>query len=136
MANKERDDLLAEVLSRMGDPAFRNLLCAVAPDGSHPLIPAFKSDTLHGVLSDVQASGGAGNVVVPLANGFMIIAMSTSSRSVGETATHPPLDVNCTIGVLLARLVQDGREDGEARTYCLVGTGAEAARADLAGIAA
>jgi hypothetical protein len=112
------------------------LLTAVTPDGEHPIIPALRSDLLGRVLSDVQAAGGAGNVVVPVANGYIVIALTTAPRSVGETTTHPPLRADCTIGLLVARLIQDGCEDGKTHTYCLVSSGRKAARADLVGIAA
>jgi hypothetical protein len=135
VAEDERDQVSSSILKRLTDPAFRKLLTATTPSGEHPVIPALRSDLLGRVLSDVQASGGAGNVVVPIANGYMVIALTTPPRTVGETTTHRPIKADCTIGLLIARLIDDGCEDGEMLTYCLVGSGPKAARADLVGLA-
>jgi len=133
----DRMAISADIAKRLNDPSFRAILSSTAPDGSTPIIPALRSDILRDVLVDVNAAGGAGNVVVPIANGYMVIALKAVAAVHSRAKQPPALDPRQTVGVLMARLIEDGGV-GATLTYRIKGLGPNArpARADLLGIAA
>jgi hypothetical protein len=139
MADMNHEAVVSGVMERLGDPAFRKLLTAVAPNGDRPIIPALNSDLFKDVLQAVDVHGGVGNVCVPVKNGYFVLSVTTNAAGEpGASGTafgaHPHLTAACTMGVLLARLVQDGNE-GERFTYLVSDDSPETAQAELIGVA-
>jgi len=104
----ERGGLTALIARKMIEPEFTDLLKR-APDGSIPVVPALRSDRIADALAEVEASGGVANLVVPVSNALMIVSLS---RVPGDCdhGSHGPavLSADETVGVLLARLIEDG----------------------------
>jgi len=132
MADVDRDAVVAAILGRLQESSFRKLL-AVAPDGTRPILPALLSDTFASVLKEAHVAGGIANLVVPVSNGYFVVQLRTSPAAAHEIASKPALRADCTVGVLLARLIQDGPEN----SYVVLSPcDGETARANLAGVAA
>lgn len=89
------------------DPSFRKELRATAPDGSRPVVVALRGDSVSSVLTEVEARGGAGNVIVPWLNGIVAISMSRLPDDAEEGGAHA-ITPRCTVGVFLERVFQDG----------------------------
>jgi hypothetical protein len=108
-----RQHLTKVVYRNLADRGFRDLLTATAPEGSRPLIVALAGDSMHEVMGKLHAAGNAGNVVVPKANGFLVIAMTAdgADQPVQREDEKPAeLTSGCTMGVFAARLLGDGGE--------------------------
>lgn len=129
----DRDAVVASILDHLLDPGFRRQLTA-GSDKSYSIVPALLSDRFSSVLDDVQAVGGSGNLIVPVANGYAIIGLVVSRVTEATVASSPALNTECTIGVLLARLIQDS-EEGDGSYVVYLKTDGETARAELAGLA-
>ena len=116
MERVDRDALTSEVLGRLADPSFARLLRATTADGARPIVVARREDAFADVLSEVDAAGGAGNLVVPLSQGYIIVTIAIGAASPKDRKGHQPehLTAQCTVGVLLARLLEDGDQE---RTY-------------------
>jgi len=130
----DRSALTADVAKKLVEPGFAKLLSAVAPDGTTPVIPALRSDVLEDILKDVQAAGGAGNIVVPVMNGYLVIALKFVNSRKAADHDAATLAAKMTIGVLIARIMEDGGK-GATLTYRIAIEGRKEARADLAGLA-
>ncbi len=131
--DETRTKLAADIARRFADPEFHALL-SVAPDGTSAVIPALRSDVVSDVLSEVAKAGGTANAVVPVANGYLIIAIKLGGRS-HKAKSSGALEPTCTMGVLIARMFEDGATEGHLLHYS-IGDGSERrARADLVGLA-
>ena len=134
----DRDAITAYALRRLPDPTFRERLRAVAADGSRPIITALASDPLPSIWDQVHALGDAANVlfpVGPIGNGFIILTMTLETVSDPDVAYQAPLKDDCTFGLFMARIMQDGAL-GTDVGYRLASHGTiEQARADLVGVA-
>jgi hypothetical protein len=117
------------VYENLADRSFRDLLTATAPDGSRPVIVALPADPLRDLLHKLEAVGRAGNVVLPKANGFVVIAISNDDPDDSdEPATLTP---DCTVGVFFARVWSDGGEGSYRFIVKGPGTHREGGRAEL-----
>lgn len=81
MANVNRSTLTRYVYQRLAEPDFRQRLTATSPDGSHPIIVALRGDPMAGLLQKLHKAGGAGNVVVPVLNGFVVLAIQSQPQT-------------------------------------------------------
>lgn len=130
MAELTREQLAAEVAKLMINPDFARHLTASAPDGSHPIIPAFPSDKVSDVVREIQeAMGGEANIVVHFLNTFTVVPI----KMVRTGSTERPiasLPSDTTIGLLVARIAEDARQ-GVTLTYRI--DTARSHRADRAG---
>jgi hypothetical protein len=141
MRDVNRDSIVEHALGRLVDQSFREKLTAVLPDGSRPIVPALLSDPLIDVLRQVHSGGGAGNVLVPVApngKGYCVIAMRVRSVADSESAGRDVLSSEITMGVLIARALQDGSDNGEMSYFVPGGCdddGAEVAETEFVGCA-
>lgn len=128
MADDLRQRVTKLVYKNLADRAFRELLTATAPDGFRPVVVALPTDPVRNLLHKLEAAGHAANVVMPKANGFVVIAISDDVADGEQAARIRP---ECTVGVFLARVLSDGRE-GSYR-FVVEGPGAhrERGRAEL-----
>lgn len=131
----DRTQIAADIARRLADPSFRDILSAT-PDGDCAVIPALRSDVVGDVLKKVADLGGTANAVVPVANGYLIIAIKVGGRASRAKTPSGSLDPSCTIGVLLARIFEDGAKKGHPLHYTIEGGAEHRARADLVGLAA
>jgi hypothetical protein len=141
MVDERRQAVAKDALSRLAERSFRQKLTAVAPDGSRPVIPALLEDRFYEVVEQVHRSGGVGNVVVPFAAGLIILALHTSHVSNDESIDYPMLSPEVTVGVVIARFLQDapaGESLGYLMPYACAqcdDDGAELASTELVGMA-
>ena len=105
MRDVDRNAITKLVSRKLADPSFRERLTAKAPDGSHPITVALREDPMGDLIAKLVAVGDASNVVVPLLNGFVVIAMTTNAvgEGVAGGADLPLLTTDCTVGVFLQR---------------------------------
>ena len=75
----DRDALAKFVYDRLLDSSFRSRLTVRAADGTRPIVCVLASDPVLRLLHELQAAGGAANVVVGLRNGAMSFADITCS---------------------------------------------------------
>ncbi len=133
MDDVDRSDVTEFVYRRLADPCFRERLTATASDGTRPIVVALRDDPMSRLIADLDQLGGSGNVVMPMLNGFVVIAMRADDDDcAGEVHTLTP---DCTVGVFCARLQADGdhavyrfaiegpdrRESGRAEVVALGG---------------
>jgi len=112
------------VYQRLADPGFRRLLHATAPDGTRPIIVVMPDDPILGLLHQVRAAGGSGNVVFPALNGVVVLTMEAASDATSTDiegaegdVTPSPLRSDSTVGVFLERLRLDVAFSGPAVSY-------------------
>ena len=129
-----RQHLTETVYRNLADRSFRELLTATVPDGSRPVIVALPTDSVQMLLGKLEAAGGAGNVVVPKANGFVVVAMGKDHDPHAGDGDVAALTHECTVGVFIARVLSDGGEG----TYRFVvqgpGTQKGSGRAELVAV--
>src|ERR1700728_3032089 len=79
----------------------------MAPDGTKPVFAALLNDRAIDVIREVHDHGGTGNVIIPLGNsGFFVVALSVSHDA--ALWGYPTLSPSITMGVLIARAIEDG----------------------------
>lgn len=108
MVDVRREDIIAYALKRLADASFRRQLTAVAEDGTRPIIPALLSDKLSDVVLEVHRHAGAGNVVIPLKQGYFLCALHVTPTPGEQASAFPMISPDVTMGVMIARLFQDG----------------------------
>lgn len=106
MRDSERQELSRFVYQHLRERDFRDRLVASAPDGTKPIITVLPSDRTHDLLKNLAALGGAANVVLGVANGVLIFVMEQTGEA-AQDDVHV-LTADCTVGVLLARVMVDG----------------------------
>ncbi len=110
MDDVERAAITRLVYRRLTDPGFRDRLTAKASDGTRPIVVVLPGDSLERLLADVERLGGAANVVLPVLNGVVVIAMAASANSDAIDPGVAQLTSDCTVGLFFARLRIDGDE--------------------------
>jgi hypothetical protein len=115
MVDVDRDAVGRFVFGRLAsDAEFRARLTATAPDGSRPILVALPGDRMSSVLANLDAFGGAGNVVVPLYGGVVVLAMRNAAPRVVGAFEPSDRDItpDCTVGVFLQRVSGDADQSG------------------------
>ncbi|HSH61280.1 MAG TPA: hypothetical protein VK988_16890 [Acidimicrobiales bacterium] len=107
MDDVDRSDVTEFVYQRLADPCFRERLTATASDGTRPILVALRDDPMSRLTADLDQLGGSGNVVMPMLNGFVVIAMRADHDDDCADEVHT-LTRDCTVGVFVARLQADG----------------------------
>lgn len=108
MLDMDREALTEMVYRRLSNPSFRKRLTARAPDGSHPLVVATRDELVSSVLDRLQSTGGSGNVVAPMLNGLVVLAIHASSDDDAGDELPASITTDCTLGVLIERMRLDG----------------------------
>ncbi|MGH7069176.1 MAG: hypothetical protein ACREFO_04075 [Acetobacteraceae bacterium] len=134
MADVDREAITSYALQRLLDPKFRRRLQATTPDGEQPIIAALPHDLLSDVWGQVHDLGDAGNVLFPLGDGFLLLAMTLTQVSDRESEAPDRLRDECTMGLFVARLMHDGGMANEV-VYRVTDEVVEKGRADLVGVA-
>lgn len=114
MLDMDRAKLTEMVYRRLSDPSFRRRLTATAPDGSHPVVVVTREDSVSFMLSRLDASGGTGNVVAPFLNGLVVLAMDATVPTPKGGEEVPSLTTDCTVGVLVERMLMDMPRGGSS----------------------
>lgn len=136
MDDVDRGRITSYAMARLADPGFRAKLSAVTPAGERPIIAALRSDRLLDVIDRVHESGGAGNVLVPVVGNDGFVIMAIRVQKVAQTEVHggEHLGTDCTVGVAIRRLIEDGAIDHPLVYY--TGTDdSEEATTELVGVA-
>ncbi len=108
MLDMDRDALTEMVYRRLANPSFRRRLTARAPDGSHPLVIATREELVESMLHRLEVVGGSGNVVVPMLNGLVVLAMDAVNPEAEDAVDTPcAITTDCTVGVLVERMSLD-----------------------------
>lgn len=108
-----REEILRSVHRRLPSREFADRLTLRGEDGMTPVVVVLSTDPVRRLLDEVLAMGGASNVVAHILDGLMIFAMETTTVPAKDS---PPdqLSAECTVGVLLAHLIEQG---GGKQTY-------------------
>ncbi len=134
MLDMDRGALTEMVYRRLSNPSFRERLTARAPDGSHPLVLTTGDELMSSVLQRLEAIGGSGNVVAPMLNGLVVLAVNTRVPDEGGVTDEQPaaITADCTVGVFIERMRFDG-----AGLYRLMaeGTSPSLGRAEVVAVA-
>lgn len=109
MADMDRDQLLAHVYRRLADGKLGAKMTARAEDGSKPVVVALASDSFSSLLTNVSAAGGYANVAASVLDGLIVFSLRVEEADDDGDNTDPAtmLDPGCTVGVLVARMIQD-----------------------------
>lgn len=136
MDDVDRARITSYAMARLADPGFRAKLAAVTPTGERPIIAALRSDRLLDVIDRVHESGGAGNVIVPVVgnDGFVIMAIRVQKVAHTEVHDGERLGTDCTVGLAIRRLLEDGALD-QSRVYYTGADDSEEATTELIGVA-
>jgi len=131
MSDLNRANVTRFVYEQLRNRSFRSKLKVTSSEGATPIVVALPSDPTSTLLSELDAVGGAANVVLPVGDGVLIFGMHQADGD--DTEDIPTLTERCTVGVFLARVVSDG---GRGR-YKFRGLGSdhESGRAELLGLA-
>ena len=108
MGDVDRDALLSDVLARLADPTFAQLMTATTAEGNQPVLPALLSDLFTDVIAKVVTAGGAGNIVVPMPKGYLVMDLTVKHNEAPAQPGQDMLSPTCTVGLVLARIMQDG----------------------------
>lgn len=139
MVSMDRQEANRLVYRRLIEPAFRERLTAVDADGNHPILVVLPSDSVDNLLTQLGSVGGAANVVTPFLNGLVALTMHAANNPLATPVDLPRLRRDCTVGVLLAQVLQDLPDRQGAVGYQFVVAGHDStdslARAELAALA-
>jgi hypothetical protein len=113
-----RERVTRLVYDNLSDRAFRQCLTATAEDGSRPIIVVLPADPMLELVRKVEAAGGAGNIVMPKANGFVVVAVERDAQDDKDAGLLTP---DCTAGVFVARVLADGA--GNSYRFAVEGPG-------------
>lgn len=114
MGETDRTRMTRLVYQRLADARFRRCLTAADPDdGTHPIIVALRDDLMRALTEKIGSAGGSANVVIPVLNGFIVLAMECEPGESGPDSEV--LTPNCTVGLFVERL----HIDDEGTTYHL-----------------
>ena len=135
MPDQDRQTVLKSVYQRLRDPDFGQRFI-VGADGTRPIFVALPSDAMGTVLDALDHNGGAGNVVVPVLNGYMVVRMTSAQTDDhgDDDCSAENLTSDCTVGVFIHRLWIDGN-DACYRFVRPDGSSAESGRAGVVALA-
>lgn len=110
MPDMNRDEVLSQVYRRLADREFASRLKAIDAEGNTPVVAAVAETSIRTVLDEVNAFGGTATVVAALFDGLVIFQVEdgVSDLSADGGVTPGDLDTDCTIGLLVARMIEDG----------------------------
>lgn len=113
MPETDRATMTRLVYQRLADAGFRRCLTAGDADGTHPIIVALRDDLMGTLTEKIGSAGGSANVVIPVLNGFIVLAMECEPGESGPDSEV--LAPDCTVGLFVERL----HIDDEGTTYHL-----------------
>lgn len=112
MADMDRRQAIISAVSRsLAHKDYADRFEAFGPNRERVILAALPDDLMSSLWSEVKAVGGSANVVVPLFEGLVCFAMTpTPAGRARQTAATRSSHINgeCTVGVMLARLIEDG----------------------------
>ena len=107
MHDMNREIATKVVYDRLRDPSFRHHLTGVAPDGSKPIAVAMLEDRFVDLAAQTVSNGGVTNVLIFMDDNKILGVTLSTVQSSGAPDQECEALSDCTVGVFIARLLQD-----------------------------